>query len=94
VSVRWPVKVPKRFELQGRTIKVRVCEVDDAARWYPALDLIEIDSESTPDQRCHGFLHEAVHAWFEALGRHDLSDDERLVDGLSALIHQAIKTGR
>lgn len=37
------------------------------------------------------FFHELLHMFFDAIGEKELSDNERLVDSLSLLLHQYIK---
>ncbi len=90
------MKIPKSFEMQGRTIRVANVEsINDAyGTWEALKDLITIDASSTKHRREATFLHEFFHAALEALGREDLSQDEKLVDGLSGLMHQMLKTGK
>jgi hypothetical protein len=90
------VKLPKSFELYGRTITVVYSDLQDAACaiWQSDLDRITVDPDLPKDTKAQSFLHECCHAWLEALGREDLSQDERFVDSLSGLMHQMLKTGR
>lgn len=88
------MRPPRQFELQGRTIRVvtkRLGE-DTVAQWEARRDLITIIPDLPPDLRYASFLHECVHAWMDALGRENLSKDERFVDGLAGLVHQMLKS--
>ena len=38
------------------------------------------------------FCHELVHAMLETMGKHTLSEDEELVEGLANQLHQFMKT--
>ena len=38
------------------------------------------------------FYHELVHAMLETMGKHTLSEDEELVEGLANQLHQFMKT--
>ena len=85
------------FQLQGRTIKVVLANLDDQdayGTWEPSLDRITIDRSATPDMQVHAFLHEFTHAALEACGRHDLSKKEAFVDTFSGLVHQMLITKR
>lgn len=50
------------------------------------------DEHTNDDAVEQTLYHEALHAMLNALGRHDLSEDEVLVQSLSLLIHQFVKT--
>lgn len=93
------MKVPRRFELQGRTIRVEESHeetfCDSAyAKWKRDEGLIVVDPDVHRDLKLHSFLHEFTHAAFEACGRYDLSQDEKLVDWMAGLIQQMLKTAR
>lgn len=64
------------------------------AQWESAKDRITIDPDAPADMRYQSFLHEFFHAALEALGRNDLSEDEKLVDALAGLTHQMLKTAK
>lgn len=88
------MKVPRAFELQGRTIKVLTRELgaDAVGQWDARRDEITLIPGLPKDLLYTSFLHECVHAWLDALGREDLSENEPFVDGLAGLIHQMLKT--
>jgi hypothetical protein len=90
------MKIPRSFELYGRTIRVISDELGDdtAGKWHEGRDLIRIDTDQPRDLRVQSFLHEFLHAALEALGREDLSKDEAFVDGLAGLIHQMNKSAK
>lgn len=90
------MKIPRTFELYGRTIRVVTGNLNGAAyaQWEHAKDLITIDPDATKNHREQAFFHEACHAWLEALGREDLSIDEKFVDGLAGLVHQMLKSSK
>lgn len=90
------MKIPKSFELFGRTIKVvsRDLEGDTCAQWEAQKDLITIKPGLPPDLRDQCFFHEFLHAAFDSLGREDLSRDEAFVDSLAGLVHQCLKSAK
>lgn len=90
------MKIPRSFELQGRTIRVIPKEIagDAVGLWDARRDEITLLPGLPKDLSYASFLHEFCHAAFDALGRPDLSEDEKLVDGLAGLVHQMLKTGR
>ena len=90
------MKIPRRFELYGRTIRVVFGSLNGAAyaQWEFAKDLITIDPDAPRDHRDQAFLHEFIHAALESLGREDLSIDEKFVDGLAGLVHQMLKSSK
>ena len=90
------MKVPRSFELQGRTIRVIEKELgaDAVGQWDARRDEITLIPGLPPDLRYASFLHEVCHAALDALGRDDLSENEPFVDGLAGLIHQMLKSAR
>lgn len=91
-----PLKPPRSFELQGRTIKVieKDLGADAVGQWDARRDEITLIPGLPTDLRYTSFLHEFVHAALDALGREDLSENEPFVDGLAGLVHQMLKTAR
>jgi hypothetical protein len=90
------VKIPRSFQLYGRTIKVETRAIDGeaCAQWEASRDMITIDPNYPPDIRQQAFYHEFLHAAFDSLGRDDLSQDEKVVDGLAGMIHQMLKSAK
>lgn len=91
------MKIPRSFELQGRTIRVvqaNTLVAEAWGQWEASKDRITIDPAAPRDLKFQTFLHEFCHAAFEALGRDDLSSDEKLVDGMAGLLHQMLKTSK
>jgi len=88
------VKIPKSFELQGRTITVvtKPLDGDTVAQWDARRDEITIIPGLPKDLATQSFYHEFLHAALDALGRDDLSKDEGFVDQLAGLVAQMNKT--
>jgi hypothetical protein len=90
------MKIPRSFQLFGRTITIvnKPLGGETCAQWEARKDLITIDPDLPRELREHSCIHEAMHAWLDALGRDELSTDEGFVDGLAGLIHQYLKTAK
>ena len=95
------IQIPKSFSLLGKTWSVALdTTLMQKARWgeciavtssiniYPENGEIEVNREQVEET----FLHELVHALLDAASRHDLSDDEPLVESLAGLLMQFLKT--
>lgn len=97
----WP-RLPKRITVMGRDIRIRLSATlgYKEKHWGVYEDgknLITLqrpDDEHTLDQVQAAFWHEAMHASLMALGYERLSNNEKLVEGLSQCIHQIIKSGK
>lgn len=96
------MKIPKTFELMGTKIEVvedaDIMQNDDAMGMAVyRMDKIKIAPNvpsrfMSQDQKEHVFLHELMHWIFYKLNKDDLRKDEDLVDMISDLLHQAIKS--
>lgn len=93
--------IPKKFTLGGTEYSVEISDssIDNnvvAQVSYPEA-LVSVSSKSK-GKRCTeaymeaSFYHELVHAMLETMGKHTLSDDEELVEGLANQLHQFMKT--
>ena len=96
------MKIPKRFKLMGRTIKVKYekkirFRKDWAGSAIYREHKITIQSSSkefplSRDDIEQSFLHELTH-WILYMGQKDkLNSDEDFVDLFASLLHQAITT--
>lgn len=92
-------KIPKRFNLIGRTIRVYIVkglrsEDDDECHglsmWGEGW--IKLEADQKPEEMIHTFFHEVQHLVFQAGGRLDLDKSEGLVDSQGALWMQLILT--
>lgn len=92
--------IPKRFKLFGQTIEV---EYDNELYLkHNKLGLADLDKNKifvSPSKEPHGeeqewqsFWHEVIHHIFFKMGEDSLYKDERIVDLLGSLIHQATTT--
>ncbi len=91
--------IPRRFQLAGHTIIVRVVPPskwrhgkDCVGIWLPELYRIDILSTAKGSNRQQIWAHEAVHAMLDIAGHEDLSRDEALVDRLGHLLQQMLTT--
>lgn len=93
------LKIPKTFTLFGREYVVKVIpakewdEPDAVAKYLPADGLILI-KRTSGDLMVHSFLHEMMHAIYDALDESELYANEKLIDTTAGLIHQALKSAR
>lgn len=94
--------IPKRFKLMGHTIEV---EFDPSlqfrencsgeARYRTKKILMAPSTEHHPRIQSdieHTFYHELIHWIFHELNEYELRDNEKLVDTVAALLHQAHAT--
>ena len=89
--------IPRRFQLAGHTIEVRVVPPskwrhgkDCVGVWLPDLSRIDILSTAKGTHRQQIWCHELVHAILDVAGHPNLSRDEDLVDRLGHLLQQAL----
>ena len=93
--------IPIKFTLGGTEYRVKIedSSIDNAVVAqvsYPEA-LVSISSRSkgkqcAADYMEASFYHELVHAMLETMGKHALSEDEELVEGLANQLHQFMKT--
>ena len=87
------LKIPKTFQLGGRTWKVKRV---GKKRWYGRCIAgrcqIEIAECRSKEEELHTFLHELTHAIMYTMGRKKLFSDEYFVDSSSSLLLQALKS--
>lgn len=94
------LRIPSGFTLLGREYTVRIVDAkqwtehDAVGTYQPAEALLLIKRQSDKDLMYWAFLHETVHAIFDALNEHDLYQNEKLVDLFAGLLHQAQKSAR
>jgi Zn-dependent peptidase ImmA (M78 family) len=94
-------KLPTQITLAGIDIRV---VVDNDMRDEVGLRLGRADYESQTifintnavpeDSVWQAFYHEVFHYIFHTLGRHDMQNDEMLVDQLGSMMYQLQKTAR
>lgn len=98
--------IPKSFKIFAHTIKIKkvkklkdennedlLGEADLANNRIKLLD----NDKITPvqeSQKEQVFFHEFAHIMFDSIGRHDLSQDETLVDLVGNAIHQYLKSAK
>lgn len=91
------MKIPTTFKLAGQTWNVvfdkdLLANEDEYGSCHEVTNTIRLQAEGVvPRSRVEAtFLHELLHAIFHELGQSSLSSDEKLVDSVSALLHQAL----
>jgi hypothetical protein len=91
--------VIKSFQLAGREYVVRKLKNDPESlgQCNTALGIIEVSDNwcgvRIPNiSQEQTLYHEVMHAIFDEIGRLDLSQDETLVQSVSILVHQFVKT--
>lgn len=93
------MKVPSRFKALGYTIKVirptkekldRLAGGDCAGFFDPTKMRIAVGKELSEDMALHTWLHEVTHLAFHLMGEDELYVNEKLVDLLAAIMHQAL----
>lgn len=92
------LKIPKSFKLFNQTIKViyktNLLDKEHAfGVWAYNKNTIYLQKSTrkhklTNEQIYQTVCHELIHACLDLLGYHKLSDDEKLVSGLSNLLDQ------
>ena len=95
-------KIPKKFELIHKTIKVvydkKIIDNNDAVGLadYRQNEIIlhqNGDNVKRPEEDCIcTFFHEVFHLTFNAIGEKELRDNEKLVDNLASTFTQIFKT--
>ena len=92
--------IPTRFTLGGSEYKVEyvdpktgktVCVFDNIEGKVYIATAFE-GRECSKDYMEASFFHELIHGVFDHIGRTSLSADEELVEGLSHMLHQYMKT--
>lgn len=98
------VRIPTAFSLAGQRIEVVWCdglvdENDNVGEACYRRNQIRIQRqvdgvfERPVSQMEQTFLHELLHWIFYLLGEHELRRNEKLVDQVAWLLHQALTTG-
>ena len=91
--------LPKSYCLLGHTVTVKVVPGADWAHpdcvglYEPHRHRILIRGDLSESLQQHTLYHEMVHSWLSAMS-HDLNEDEKFVDMLGGLIHQAMTTAK
>jgi hypothetical protein len=90
--------IPKRFQLLGHVIQVRILPRSKwrhgkgvVGMWEPEKLRIDLLSNPIDTQLQTVFTHELVHAMLDHMS-HELSHDEVFVDQLGHLLQQALTT--
>ncbi len=93
--------IPKSFKLYNQTIKViysrtLIDKHQAYGLWLPLKNTIYLQQSTrkyklTKEQIESCFYHETLHACLDLMGEEKLSSNERLVSGLSQLLHQFIE---
>lgn len=96
------IKIPKRFKLFGQTIEIVFDEklfvnedMFGSAEYRKSKILIQpkISGNSLNDYMIEEtFFHELLHWILYKLDEHKLRSNEKFVDGVSQLLHQAFQT--
>lgn len=90
--------IPSAFTIAGRRIEVlRPKEIGALGRCNHQTQTIEVAQETdgvklAEDLQYETFWHEALHMILDASGDRDLSQDEKFVNRVSALLAQVVKT--
>lgn len=89
--------VPRSFRLFGHRVRVRVVRgdkwphpKDTVGMWDPDQKLIELWADQCDSALGQVFCHELVHAMLDEINEHKLSRNERFVDSLASVLHQAL----
>lgn len=98
------IKIPKSFQLFGRTIDVKqVDTLFEETGWVGEANYrsqtVRLQKSGknfnlSEDMIEHTFFHELVHHILHSLGEIELSENERFVDTFGALLHQYHKTSK
>lgn len=90
------LKVPKSFQIFGKTIKVtqphKVDKEDSRGEWSYNKATIKVKRSLPTDEKESVFLHELTHCILEMLEYNELSHNEQLVETFSRALQQALKT--
>lgn len=88
--------VPKKFSLRSVDWSVDLIDLQGENFGKCLFDrckiVIDPNTQYTKPRREQTFYHELFHAMLDELGYHELSKDEKLVDGLGALLYEYLKT--
>lgn len=93
------MKIPKSFALHGHTYSVTIVpashwKIEDAVAVYISTERrIEI-LKRRKELMEQAFMHELMHAVFDAMGEDKLFRNERVVDLTASLLHQAFTTSQ
>jgi hypothetical protein len=95
------MRIPKTFQLGGFTWKVEQVSgsqdsnpTDWVGRTIQGSLTIQIRKEMPQELKEQTFFHELLHACFFAQGKTSDLHDEREIDSLATLLHQAMKTAK
>lgn len=90
--------IPRRFRVHGHTVTVRIVPLSkwrhskDAVGIYdPNRHRIELRADQGETELQQTFCHELGHCLLSEMS-HPLNDDEKFVDNLGSLLHQALTT--
>lgn len=94
------MKIPKTFQLMGKTIKVEFSDLlltdhNITGAQKGCKILVQRDSNQTglgPQEIEHTFLHELVHCILNAMNEDELRKNEKFVDIFSGLLQQVLNT--
>lgn len=93
------MKIPKQFEMFGETISIEYDERlsnDDHLHGKAIVSnnkiILNGDKNRNTEMDIATFFHEFLHLAFNKLGEYELCGNEKLIQGLSGLIHQCLKT--
>jgi hypothetical protein len=88
--------IPKRFQLVNRTYTVKSMPAEIAEKKHGDVDremgLVRLAKDKAQQSTEHTFYHELAHALLWASTKPKLSDNEKFVDSLGALLHQYEQT--
>ena len=89
------MKIPKQIYLLGHKWEVKILSKGDwpyegevGATNFPEMNIEILQGPNSFME--HTYLHELVHACLQYMGETDLDKNERFIDLLSGLIHQAM----
>jgi predicted SprT family Zn-dependent metalloprotease len=96
------IKIPEKLKLMGQTIRVvhedglvTRCDAVGHARYRENTIALQKSTEGynlSDEQIEETFLHELIHFVFYKLGERELMENEKLIDGMAGLLHQALRT--
>jgi hypothetical protein len=94
------MRIPKRFKLFGQQIKVEFKEdltskndcIGQTRYRTGHIILQTTNPHFTKVRQEQTFFHELIHWVFEVLKEDDLNNNEKLVEQMSQLVHQALTT--
>lgn len=91
-------KIPKTFQIFGKTITVKqpwkVDREDSRGEWLYEKAVIKLRRSLNIEEKEVVFWHETVHSILDTLEYNDLSNDERFVERFSKALHQVLKTAK